>query len=73
MLPLTQILIHSSFISFYLLFIIIIFSSSFFFISFSVNEIIIIIKIKGQNLGYDNKDEVLDIFLKWKKNGGESN
>ena len=69
MLPLTQILIHSSFISFYLLFIIIII----FFISFSVNEIIIIIKIKGQNLGYDNKDEVLDIFLKWKKNGGESN
>jgi hypothetical protein len=50
MLPLTQILIHSSFISFYLFF----YHYYYFFPSsiFSVNEIIIIIKI-GQKLGYD--------------------
>jgi hypothetical protein len=51
MLPLTQILIHSSFISFYLFF----YHYYYFFPSsiFLVNEIIIIIKI-GQKLGYDN-------------------
>jgi len=50
MLPLTQILIHSSFISFYLFF----YHYYFFFHHqfFSVNKIIIIIKI-GQKLGYD--------------------
>jgi len=50
MLPLTQISIHSSFISFYLFF----YHYYYFFPSsiFSVNEIIIIIKI-GQKLGYD--------------------
>jgi len=64
MLPLTQILIHSSFISFYLLFIIIIFFIIIFFISFSVNEIIVIIKIKGQNLGYDKYVNILSyIFI----------
>jgi ankyrin repeat protein len=60
MLPLTQILIHSSFISFYLFF----YHYYYFFPSsiFSVNEIIIIIKI-GQKLGYDIVHEGKLLFL----------
>jgi len=50
-LPLTQILIHSSFISFYLFFLSLLLFFS--IINFSLNKIIIIIKI-DQKLGYDN-------------------
>jgi len=65
MLSLTQILIHSSFISFYYYyFFIIIFYHHHHFLSFSVNKIIIINKNKnknGQKLGY-NKTSKFMIF-----------
>jgi len=56
-LPLTQILIHSSFISFYLFFLSLLLFFS--IINFSLNKIIIIIKI-GQKLGYDTYQEAFE-------------
>jgi len=63
-LPLTRILIHSSFISFYLFFhhYYYYFFIIFFILFFSVNKIIILIKIKnGQNLGYDRLQPFLSM------------